>query len=487
MIGRSIIDQFIVRSKLADGGMGGVYLADQPSVGRTAVIKVIHPWLSQDPGIAARFAAEARAAARLQNPHIVSIYNYGKLPDGTLFLAMEHIQGSTLAETLESKGRLGPSRAVAIATQCCEALAEAHRRNVIHRDVKPSNIILQTRHQGPGFAKMLDFGVATIDDRDAAPGRSPAGTPCYMSPEQLSGAAVDGRSDIYSLAIVVYEMIVGQPPFLASSPEDYSRLHREVPPPAPSALVPEVQIPPPLEACLMRALAKEPHARPQSAERFSEELWSASMATASMPAEPDLERVPLAPPALNIGRAVVLGAALASGLAASVYFLANDDDEPAASAVNEPPTAPAEPSVELSSPAHQALMKRSIVELEAELERAAVLTGRDSRTVNAAMIAYRREAHATPLGLDAKTHTRAVLARLILRWAHGERGHDPPGSIAELEAVFLRMKGPLEVRERLSMLHELKNREDASATAIQTELLEWIEEHGLDYQSDDPR
>jgi len=292
MIGRSIIDQFVVKAKLGEGGMGGVYLADQPTVGRTAVIKVIHPWLSKDPGIAARFDTEARAAARLQNPHIVAIYNYGKLPDGTLFLAMEHIRGNTLAEHLQRHGRMEPSKAVNIATQCCEALAEAHRQGVVHRDVKPSNILLQARHQGPGFVKMVDFGVATIDDRDAAPGRALAGTPCYMSPEQLAGQAVDGRSDVYSLAIVIYEMLVGQPPFLASSPEEYARLHREVPPPPPSAIAPDFPMPPALEACLMRALAKQPHARPQTAERFADELWSAVMSTATVEGERQVFELP---------------------------------------------------------------------------------------------------------------------------------------------------------------------------------------------------
>ncbi|MCH9685331.1 MAG: serine/threonine protein kinase, partial [Deltaproteobacteria bacterium] len=407
MIGRSIIDQFVVRSKIGEGGMGGVYLADQPSVGRTAVIKVIHPWLSKDQSISARFAAEARAAARLQHPHIVAIYNYGKLPDSTLFLAMEHIQGLTLAQTLQSNGRLEPSRAVNIATQCCEALSHAHRRGVVHRDVKPSNIMLQTRHQGPGFAKMLDFGVATIDDRDAAPGRSPAGTPCYMSPEQLAGGTVDGRSDIYSLAIVIYEMLVGQPPFLAPSTEAYTRLHREVPPPAPTALVPEVRIPPALEACLMRALAKTPHARPQSAERFAEELWAAVMATAtSLTVRSDFElarRSPARPGAARRVAVFALGGLAATGIATGLYMRWNPDDGTTAA-----PSAPPAPTASNSQPhpAQAALMRSSIVELKAELERVAVLSGRGSAAVAGAMTAYHEHARQVPAGQDPELHRR---------------------------------------------------------------------------------
>jgi len=491
MIGRSIIDQFVILSKLGDGGMGGVYLADQPSVGRTAVIKVIHPWLSKDRGIAARFAAEARAAARLQNPHIVSIYNYGKLPDGTLYLAMEHIRGSTLAKTLQSQGHFEPSRAVNIATQCCEALAEAHRHGVVHRDVKPSNIMLQARHQGPGFVKMVDFGVATIDERDSAPGRMPPGTPCYMSPEQLAGKTVDGRSDLYSLAVVIYEMLVGRPPFLASSPEEYARLHREVPPPPPSVQAPDHPMPPALEACLMRALAKEPHARPQTAERFADELWSAIMAT------PTVENEVLAfslPARRSRGRAVrLLAGALVAGVAVAGAGLAIDrwrgGDAATAEHVPGETTASAV-VVDAPDPVEEALMRLSVVELEAELERVAVLRGRSPQAVNVAMTTYHDRARSTPPGRDRNTHRRAVLTELILGWARapsaGLDGSTGTSTLAELEAVFLRMNSPLDVQERRDMLHELELRLGSSPDVIRLRLLVWIEQHGFDYQTGDP-
>lgn len=511
MIGRSILDQFVVKAKLADGGLGGVYLADQPTGGRTAVIKVIHPWLSKDPGIAARFATEARAAARLQNPHIVSIYNHGKLPDGTLFLAMEHIRGSSLAQTLQAQGRFEPSRAVNIATQCCEALAEAHRHGVVHRDVKPTNIMLQARHQGPGFVKMVDFGIATLargertsdskgsDDRELALGRVPPGTPCYMSPEQLAGQAVDGRSDIYSLAVVIYEMLVGQPPFLASSPEDYARLHREVPPPAPSAIAPEFPMPPALEACLMRALAKQPHARPQTVERFAEELWSAIMATATAEGEPLSYSLP--PPrsrrraVRRLAAALVVGVAVA-GVGLAVQRWRNEGKAPPKPTVAS--TAPPAPVADAPDPLEDALMRHSVVELEAELERVAVLRGRSPQAVNVAMTTYHDRARSTPPGRDRDTHRRAVLAELITAWARAPSAavavptsgfastSTPTSTIAELEAVFLRMNSPLDVQERRSMLHELKIREGASADVIRARLLAWIEQHGLDYQTGDP-
>ncbi len=488
MIGRSIIGQFVVTAKIGEGGMGVVYLADQPTVGRTAVIKVIHPWLSKDRAIAARFDAEAKAAARLQNPHIVAIYNYGKLPDGTLFLAMEHIQGLTLAQALQANGRMEPSRAVNIATQCCEALAQAHRRGVVHRDVKPSNIMLQSRHQGPGFAKMVDFGVATIDDRDAAPGRTPAGTPRYMSPEQLAGQTVDGRSDIYSLAIVIYEMLVGQPPFLAPTTEDYTRLHREVPPPAPTSLAPEVRIPPALEACLMRALAKTPHARPQSAGRFAEELWAAVMGTATNEAAVDDEQWVADPPKRGAGRrvaALALGGVVLGGLGWGAYRWLGTPTGPDASS-HQGPSAPSVAELGASHPARTALMRHSIVELQAELERVAVLSGHGPAAVSEAMATYHQSARSTPHGRDPETFRRGVLTDLILRWANAERTEAPRSSIAELEAVFLRMNGPLEIQERRAMLHDLQKPGPSNPAAIRTRLLGWIEQYGLDYKTGAP-
>lgn len=486
MIGRSIIDQFVVKAKLGEGGMGGVYLADQPSIGRTAVIKVIHPWLSKDPGIAARFATEARAAARLQNPHIVAIYNYGKLPDGTLFLAMEHVRGTTLAETLQRHGRMEPSRAVNIATQCCEALAEAHRQGVVHRDVKPSNIMLQARHQGPGFVKMVDFGVATIDDREAAPGRTPAGTPCYMSPEQLAGEAVDGRSDVYSLAVVIYEMLVGQPPFMASSPEEYARLHREAPPPPPSAIAPEIAMPFALEACLMRALAKQPHLRPQTAERFADELWSAVMATATVEGH---RLTGALPPRRRTIWPVVVGASLlavgGAGVALGVSMWRQRTEPAAAPARGEPAVKPGA-AAPAPDPVKDALLRRSVVELEAELERVAVLRGHGAREVNTAMTRYHQAARKVPGGVVPDAHRRAVLTELILDWARGPKLAASGSTIAALEAVFLRMDSPVDVQERRTMLHALKNREGASTDAIRARLLFWIEQHGLDYLTGDP-
>jgi serine/threonine-protein kinase len=321
MIGRWVLDQYIVRAKLGEGGMGAVYVADQPAIGRQAVIKIIHPWLSRDPQIAQRFATEARAAARLQNPHIVSIYNYGRMPDGTLFLAMEHLAGRTLAQLLRAEGRVDTTRAVAIATQACEALAHAHARGVVHRDLKPSNIMLVARDRGPDFVKVLDFGIAKLDGGDGVPTNSALlGTPQYMSPEQLGGRPVDNSTDIYSLGVVLYEMLTGRPPFTADNVSGYAHKHAHELPAAIASAVPGLRVFPAVEACLMRALAKAPHQRPQAADIFADELWSALMATVESSHVPMPRVRPPAPPRIAVVLAVLLGVAAVGGAATAGYF-----------------------------------------------------------------------------------------------------------------------------------------------------------------------
>ncbi|MBV1860881.1 MAG: serine/threonine protein kinase, partial [Nannocystaceae bacterium] len=302
MIGRWILDQYLVRARIGEGGMGAVYLAEQPSIGRNAVIKVIHPWLSSDPKIAARFDTEARAAARLQNPHIVSIYNYGRLPDQTLFIAMEHLEGCTIADLMRSEGRLDAHRAVGITTQICKALQDAHRRGVVHRDLTPNNLMLVARQGGPDFVKVLDFGVAKLGGAEVTAGRGTVGTPGYMAPEQLRDEPVDGRADIYALAHILYEMLTGRPAFEASSPAALLNKHlNELPRPM-MAAAPGIEINPGLEACVMRGLAKHPYQRPQDADTFAEELWTTMMGTRTFVPPAELRAVR---PRSGVGKGVL--------------------------------------------------------------------------------------------------------------------------------------------------------------------------------------
>jgi serine/threonine-protein kinase len=274
MLGRDVIGQYVIQQKIGAGGMGAVYLAEQTSMGRKAVIKVLHPWLSKDPTIAARFDNEARAVARLSDPHIVQLFNYGDMGEGTLFLAMEHLNGRTLSQVLRAEGRLSVERAVDIACQISEALSESHRQDVVHRDLKPSNIMLLDRPGGE-LVKVLDFGVAKLRGSSHTSTGQPVGTPRYMSPEQLAGNEVDGRSDLYALGLVTYEMLAGEPPFVADTPVGYVHKHISEPPPPLAIAAPDAPIPTAVSEVIMGVLAKQPQDRPNNAAGFADALRAA--------------------------------------------------------------------------------------------------------------------------------------------------------------------------------------------------------------------
>ncbi len=488
MIGRWILEQYLVKAKIGEGGMGAVYLAEQPSVGRNAVIKIMHPWLSTDPKIAARFDTEARAAARLQNPHIVSVYNYGRLPDQTLFIAMEYLEGCTIADLMRSEGRIEAHRAVGIATQVCEALQEAHRRGVIHRDLTPNNLMLVARRGGPDFVKVLDFGVAKLGGEVTA-GRGTVGTPGYMAPEQLRDEPVDGRADIYALAHILYEMLTGRAAFEASSPAALLNKHvNELPRPM-MAAAPGIHINPGLEACVMRGLAKHPYQRPQDADTFAEELWTTMMGTRmfAAPAEPQLDAprsgVSTRVLALALATAVAL---VGSSLAAAYMLLTRAPTE------LEAPTDPAElvaaphplgpPGLEPPSPAKQALMLHPVADLEAELERVTLLSGLPRSAIDLSIAEYRRAATDPPPGADPQTYRKSLLAGLILQWRAAQSDVlTTDRDVDELEAVFLMMRSPFDVKTRQRMLVELKKvtaKEPDPERAVKRKLLEWIATFG---------
>ncbi len=488
MIGRSVLDQYVVRAKIGEGGMGAVYLAEQPSVRRNAVIKIVHPWLSRDPEIAARFDTEARAAARLQNPHIVSIYNYGRLPDATLFLAMEHLEGYTLAELLRSQTRIEPNRAVGIASQVCEALQEAHRQGVVHRDLTPNNLMLVNRRGGPDFVKVLDFGVAKLHGAEVT-GRGAVGTPGYMAPEQLRDEPVDGRADIYALALILYEMLTGRPAFEASSPAALMNKHlNELPRPM-RAACPGIDINPSLEACVMRALAKHPYQRPQNADAFAEELWTTSMGTRMFAAPSAVVAAPRRTRGVSNGALVLaIGAAITlvgAGLV-TAYLSLRDTDAPTVSGKDAEPDAalgsPTPPGLGPPSPAKQALMQHSLADLEAELERVTLLSGLQRDSIDLSLAEYRRAASDPPPGADPQAYRKSLLAELILRWREAESNSPPTDRpLDELEAVFLMMRSPFDVKTRQRMLSELKNataKEPDPERAVKRKLLEWIATFG---------
>jgi serine/threonine-protein kinase len=268
MIGSHIGSYRIVRP-LGEGGMGLVYEAVDERIERRAVIKVLHAGLAQDQHIAARFLNEARAANRVKHPGIVSVYEFGTAPEGAPYIIMEFLEGEPLRARLQARGPLGPE-ALRFARQIASALAAAHAQGVVHRDLKPDNVMIVPDEEAPGGerVKVFDFGIAKLAAQPGAglrtrPG-SVLGTPVYMAPEQFRGAEqVDDRADVYALGILLHEMLAGQPPFGGEFPELLLQHLMHEPPPLPAAL-PGVS--PAVEALVRRMLAKEPAARPRMAE-----------------------------------------------------------------------------------------------------------------------------------------------------------------------------------------------------------------------------
>jgi eukaryotic-like serine/threonine-protein kinase len=259
--------RYRVERELGRGGMAKVFLGTDTVLGRTVAVKVLAPQFADDDGFVMRFRREAQAAASIGHPHIVSVFDTGS-DDGVHFIVMEYVEGRTLAEFLAGGGRILPDRAIDIAMDVCGALEAAHARGVIHRDIKPGNIMLNPR----GEVKVTDFGIARVTATADTIEQTAAilGTASYLSPEQAQGQPVDGRSDIYSLGCVLYEMVTGRPPFLGDSPVAVASKQVLEQPTPPSRLNSDVTAD--LDAVILRALAKNPENRYQSAEEMRADL-----------------------------------------------------------------------------------------------------------------------------------------------------------------------------------------------------------------------
>jgi eukaryotic-like serine/threonine-protein kinase len=299
LLGQILGDRYRILERIGEGGMGTVYLCEHVALGKRMAVKVLRPEFSSDEELVRRFQQEARAASQIGQENIVDVIDFGLTPDGSMYFAMEALEGESLAKVMRREGKLPLERAFPILGQICKALGAAHARGIVHRDLKPENVILLRRDDGCDFVKILDFGISK-NGRGPETSRitragSIIGTPEYMAPEQAAASTVDHRCDIYALGVLAYEMVTGALPFQGETPLATLLKHQAEPPEPPSKRRPD--LPQEAETLILRALVKRPEGRQQTMAEVAADL---SLALAA------IGLGPVYTPAL--GTAVVVGA-----------------------------------------------------------------------------------------------------------------------------------------------------------------------------------
>jgi len=286
MIGRVIAGRFTVLGRLGAGAMGTVYRAKQARIGREVAIKILRSDRALDEASRARFLREARANSLLTSPNTVTVFDFGADDRGDFYLAMELLEGESLGQRIRRKGRIDAAAAVDTARQALQSLAEAHAKGIVHRDLKPDNLFYarnartRTHAATEETVKVLDFGVAKMIHADAEIAMNAVetqagtvfGTPRYMSPEQAQGRTLDTRSDLYSLGVILYQMLTGRPPFTDDDAVVVMARHIKTPPRPMSESAPDAAVPLEIEAVVMKALSKDPNDRPRDADAMAAEL-----------------------------------------------------------------------------------------------------------------------------------------------------------------------------------------------------------------------
>src|SRR5919199_1598453 len=345
-------ERYEIGGVLGRGGMAEVHRGRDLRLGREVAVKVLRQDLARDPSFQVRFRREAQAAASLNHPAIVAVYDTGEDRTGsgaTPYIVMEYVEGETLRDVLRREGYLDPERAMSLAADICGALDFSHRNGIVHRDVKPGNVMITPQ----GSVKVMDFGIARAVSDSAATMTSTAaviGTAQYLSPEQARGESVDARSDVYSVGCLLYELVTGAPPFTGDSPVSVAYQHVREDPKLPSSVNPA--IPPDLDAILLKALSKNPANRYQSAAEMRNDLLRAlaGQRVEATPVMGDAEKTAIigTPPGgygdgdwdeddgarkrrrNRIIAAVVAGVLLIGGVIAGALLVSAGGDEPAA-------------------------------------------------------------------------------------------------------------------------------------------------------------
>ncbi len=286
LVGTLVAGRYRVEKLLGEGGMGQVYLAVHEAIEKKVAVKVLRREYSEKPDIVARFQQEAISASRIKHPNVLDVFDFGRLDDGCFFLAMEFLEGNDLADELAKSRVIDPVRGVRFALQITRALAAAHSRGVVHRDMKPENVFLQRIGDGEEIVKIVDFGIAQLRTTEEAAASEPKrrrltrtgmifGTPEYMAPEQAAGKKADLRVDVYAVGIILYEIFTGSVPHTGETFMAVLAAHLNDPTPPLTAICPDVAISPQLQQVILNALAKKPEERYQSMS----ELAAAILAT----------------------------------------------------------------------------------------------------------------------------------------------------------------------------------------------------------------
>jgi len=275
-VGRTLDEKYRVEERLGAGGMGAVYRARHLLMDRPVALKFLHQRLVEDEAARVRFLTEARAAVKLRHPNAVSVTDFGQTSEGCIYIVMELLEGRTLREILSREAPLETARAISIMLQTSGAVAAAHEAGIIHRDLKPSNILITQSADHPAVVKVLDFGIATFsaDDDEEVPALAQTntviGTPRYMSPDQHNAAELTPATDVYSLGVILYEMLTGTAPFSGATPAEIAQKHANNAPFSPRQIV--AAIPPEVEQIVLHALEKQASDRPANAGEFRNEL-----------------------------------------------------------------------------------------------------------------------------------------------------------------------------------------------------------------------
>jgi serine/threonine protein kinase len=285
LVGRTIARKYVLESCVGRGGIASVYRARQEPLGRPVAIKILHDSYLDDPTFAGRFKREAKSVSRLTHPNLVQVFDFGEEPDGRLYMAMEYLEGDNLHTVIRTQGPLSRETIVDVLSQALAALAVAHEGGVVHRDLKPHNLMVSQGRDDEGnekrIVKLCDFGfVKNIEVKTEQVGSTTTvtltkhgrviGTPEYMSPEQVRSEELDARSDIYSMGIILYEMLTGRVPFRAKGFVNLAIMQVDALPPKPSTMAEDVD--PELESVCLRALEKKPEARFSSARQMRSAL-----------------------------------------------------------------------------------------------------------------------------------------------------------------------------------------------------------------------